>query len=82
MPNKKIPTSRIMTPADFLRALSATRMAPDGATAQACRLVLVDGLTAYAASKQVGVGQPAISRALAKLRAVRCCPTCGQAVRG
>ena len=82
MPNKKIPISRIMTSTQFTRALSATRMAPDGATAQACRLVLVDGLTAYAASQQVGVGQAAISRALAKLRSVRCCPTCGQAVRG
>ena len=71
-----------MTPADFAKALSATRMIPDGATAKACRLVLVDGMTAYAASQIVGVGQPAISRALAKLRSVRCCPTCGQAVRG
>lgn len=48
-------------------------------TIAACRAVLVDGLTAYAAARQIGVEESVVSRALAKLRRPLC-PTCGQPV--
>ena len=57
-----------MTPAQFTRALSATRMSPEGRTAQAVRLVLVDGLTSYAAAQRIGLHESAVSRAVRKLQ--------------
>lgn len=57
-----------MTPAQFQSLLSRTRMREQDRTAQVCRLVLVDGMTAYAACKQVGLSQSAASVALARLR--------------
>lgn len=50
-------------------------------TMQALDLVLKDGLTAYAASKQVGISQSAISRALARREDKVICPCCLQVVR-
>jgi hypothetical protein len=49
-----------------------------------CRLVLVDELTAYAASKSTEVSEGSLSRALRQLRAAKPathCPKCGGAVR-
>ena len=71
-----------MTPHQFASALAATSMPAEGRTATACRLVLVDGLTAYAAAAQVGVNESAVSRAANRLRGLRTCPTCGQARHG
>lgn len=50
-------------------------------TMQALDLVLKDGLTAYAAAKQVGINQSAVSRALARREDKDICPCCGQIVR-
>lgn len=68
-----------MTSSQFTAALTASNMRPSTRTAKACRLVLVDGMTAYAASQQTGLAQSVVSRALAKL-ARPVCPTCGQAI--
>lgn len=46
-------------------------------TLDGCRLVLVHGLTAYAAALEADIGQGALSRALAKLRSPLC-QECGQ----
>ncbi len=70
-----------MTAAEFEALLATQRPALRARTAAACRLVLVDGLTAYAAAKACGdMHQSILSRALARLRQPRC-PTCGQRVR-
>lgn len=45
-------------------------------------VALVDqGMTAYAAAKQLGIQQSAVSRALARRAAQHVCPTCQQLVR-
>lgn len=49
-------------------------------TAQAVALV-DQGMTAYAAAKQLGIQQSAVSRALARRAARRVCPACRQVVR-
>lgn len=69
-----------MNLSEFTAALAAANIRPSTRTAKACRMVLVDGATAYAASQQVGISRAAVSRALAKL-ARPVCPTCGQVVR-
>ena len=48
-----------------------------GTSVEAARLVLVEGLTAYAASQQTGLARSTISRALDKL-ARPLCKCCGQ----
>ena len=50
-------------------------------TMQAVALALDEGLTAYAAAKQVGVNHSAVSRALALREANPVCPCCQQIVR-
>ena len=60
---------------NFERLAKANRLR--GATLDACRLVLVDGESAYAASNITGRSQSTISRALAKM-ARGICETCGQ----
>jgi hypothetical protein len=69
-----------MTVSQFAAALVAANIKSSTRTAAACRLVLVDGATAYAASQQVGISRAAVSKALARL-ARPVCPTCGQAIR-
>lgn len=69
-----------MTPRQFAEALSATRMLPSGKTAAAVRLVLVDGMTSYAAAQRIGVHESAVTRAVNRLRPRQTCPTCGQAM--
>ena len=46
-------------------------------TIRACRVVLVDGETAYVASQTTGLDESVISRALARLKRPLC-PHCGQ----
>lgn len=50
-------------------------------TMQAVELVLEQGMTVYAAAKQVGVGQSVVHRALARREDKNLCPCCGQVVR-
>lgn len=50
-------------------------------TMKALDLVLDDGLTAYAAAKQVGINQSAVHRALKRREGKDLCPTCGQVIR-
>lgn len=68
---------------DFRRRMIAGGFNPKSATAEACRLVMVEQMTAYQASQQAGVDQAAVSRALAKLRKVKPvdeCPHCGHSI--
>lgn len=55
--------------------------APKSKTMQALDLVLDDGLTAYAAAKQVGINQSAVHRALKRREGKDLCPSCGQVIR-
>ena len=55
--------------------------APKSKTMQALDLVLDNGLTAYAAAKQVGINQSAVHRALKRREGKDLCPTCGQVIR-
>lgn len=55
--------------------------APKSKTMKALDLVLDDGLTAYAAAKQVGINQSAVHRALKRREGKDLCPTCGQVIR-
>ena len=69
-----------MSPTEFTRRIAATGMLLTDRTAVACRLVLVDGLTAYAAAKDCGINQSVISRGLHVLRRatpLAQCPKCG-----
>jgi predicted DNA-binding protein (UPF0251 family) len=65
-----------MSPAQFTRALSGTRMPPDSATARAARLVLVEGLSRGEAARRTGIDQAAISRAVQRLQPSHACPQC------
>lgn len=49
-------------------------------TMQALDLVK-EGMSAYAAAKQLGISQTAISRALSRREDKEICPCCGQVVR-
>jgi len=69
-----------MTPAQFTRALAATRMLPGGKSTQAARLVLVDNLGHREAAARVGIDASAVTRAVHRLAPRECCPTCGQPV--
>ena len=51
-----------------------------GKAAEAVFLVLTTGVTAYAACKQTGADQGAVSRLKAKVLRQRCCPLCGGAI--
>ena len=73
-----------MTDKQFRAKALAARLQLDGKTWEACRMVLVDGVTAYKAFQAVGIDQGAISRALAKVREAkpaRVCPCCGQPLK-
>lgn len=67
-----------MTPRQFAAALAGSRLDPQGRTAQAARLVLVDGLTRNAAAKQVGIDIKAVSRGCERLMPRERCPHCHQ----
>ena len=50
-------------------------------TMQAMDLVLDDGLTVYAAAKQVGVNASAVHRAMGRRKDKNICPCCNQVIR-
>lgn len=50
-------------------------------TMQAVDLVLDQGLTVYAAAKQIGINQSAVHRALARRDGKETCPCCSQVLR-
>ena len=56
-----------MTPKEYDKLAKAHRLRGEK-TIEACKAVLVDELTAYAAAREVGIAESAISRALARLR--------------
>ena len=74
---------------DTVVAIWCKRPLPDPAdpdvtkskTMQAVELVLDQGLTVYAAAKQVGINQSAVHRALQRREDREICPCCGQVVR-
>jgi hypothetical protein len=68
-----------MTEKQFAKLVKAHRLRGDK-TIKACRLVLVKGVTAYAASKEIGLSRPVLSRVLSKLKRPLC-PHCGQPMR-
>ena len=66
-----------MTAREFERLADQHRLRGD--TREACRLVLIGGLSNYAAAQQTGVAKSTIGRALARInRGV--CRRCGQAL--
>ena len=68
-----------MTPKEYAKLVTAHRLR-GAKTIAACRAVLVDDLSAYAAAQKIGVEESVISRALAMLRRPLC-PHCGQPMR-
>ena len=68
-----------MTPKEYAKLVNAHRLRGEK-TIAACRAVLVDGLTAYAAAHKIIIEESVISRALAKLRRPLC-PHRGQPMR-
>lgn len=50
-------------------------------TMQAVELVTAEGLSAYAAAKQMGINPSAVTRALQRREDKSICPCCGQVVR-
>jgi len=68
-----------MTPKEYAKLAKAHRLRGEK-TIAACKAVIVDGLTAYAAAHKIGIEESTISRALAKLRRPLC-PTCGQPMK-
>lgn len=58
-----------------------TTPSPKSRTMQAIDLVLDDGLTVYAAAKQVGVNESAVHRALGRRKDKEICPCCNQVIR-
>lgn len=48
-----------------------------GRTAEALRLVLLEGFSQRAAAQQCGLDHAAVSRAVGKLMITTTCPTCG-----
>lgn len=58
-----------------------TASAAKSRTMQALDLVLDDGLTVYAAAKQIGVNESAVHRALGRRKDKDICPCCNQVIR-
>lgn len=74
-----------MNGADLDRAIALTRSDPDSLTIYACRLIVEDGLSVYAAARRLEISHPSVYRKLAQLRAaleLPVCPTCGQTTDG
>lgn len=64
-----------ITAAGFARLAKTHRLR--GATLEAARLVLVDGLTRYAAAKRTRLYKSTVTRAVARLQRPLC-PACGR----
>jgi len=54
---------------------------PKSRTMQAVELITDEGLTVYAAAKQVGVNQSAVHRAIKRRDGKDICPSCGRVMR-
>lgn len=67
-----------MNAAEFDSRAALTRMR--GRSLDAARLVLVDGMSRYAAAEQIGVDIAAVSRAAKKLQEIKTCQCCGQTI--
>lgn len=67
-----------MTATEFNRRLAAAGIS--GRAVEAARRVLVDGLGLNEAARQVAVDKAAVSRAAARLRDLKICRRCGQAL--
>lgn len=65
-----------MTAAEFTRRVSAAGLS--GRAVAAARRVLVEGLGVRAAARECEVNATAVSRAVAKIRALTLCRCCGQ----
>lgn len=52
-----------------------------GRTAEAVRLVVLEGKSQAVAAKEAGLNPSAVSRAVAKVTKVRRCPHCGSEVK-
>lgn len=60
---------------EFEKRVTLAKM--KGAQVEACRLVLVDGLTAYSAAQKTGMSEGNLSRSLRKVQR-EVCECCGQ----
>lgn len=60
-----------MTPAQFAALRQLTRWPDDSPAAEACRLVLCEGLTQADAARATGAHRQAVHRALARAREVQ-----------
>lgn len=58
-----------------------TAPAAKSRTMQAIDLVLDEGMTVYAAAKQIGVNESAVHRALGRRKDKQICPCCNQVIR-
>ena len=73
-----------MTPTDFTTALSRTHLDANLRTVAAARLALVDGLSIYAATKQMQLTYATVFVAVRKLLSAHhlpVCEHCGQVMR-
>lgn len=69
-----------MLPSEFEKRTAGLGMS--GRAVEAARLVLVYGLGVRVAARDAGLSGPgAVSRAVARIRAARICPCCGQVTR-
>lgn len=65
-----------MNRAEFSRRAALTKM--HGRALDAARLVLVEGLSRYAAAERLGIDIAAVSRAAKKITELKTCRCCGQ----
>lgn len=73
-------TAKKLTAAEFSKRAAAAKMC--GRACDAARLVLVDGLSRYAAAERIGVDVSAVSRAAKRIGEVSLCKCCGQSIPG
>jgi RNA polymerase-binding transcription factor DksA len=71
-------TAKKLTAAEFDRRAAAGRMG--GRACAAARLVLVEGLSRYAAAERIGVDVAAVSRAAKRIGEIDICKCCGQSI--
>lgn len=72
-----------MTEHEFIRRVCNTRMRYDDLAAQACRLVMVEGQSAYSVFKATGIAQSQISRGrkiIMAAKPVKVCPHCASKI--
>jgi predicted DNA-binding protein (UPF0251 family) len=67
-----------MTADEFTRRAALTKM--HGRALDAARLVLVEGLSRYAAAERLGIDVAAVSRAAKKISELKICQCCGNVI--